>query len=138
MSCSSVMAQPRRDLSLNHLTNPPVRDYQQGGVIGARGIDSGYQQIFDPTVKGAWGEDRIVIEPPHVCVPVPLGEKSDCGLSDGRRGVFRGGFYLHGGDPGRSVTSGCIKVADKRVFTELRKFGGRVPLWVNKYKGGKS
>jgi hypothetical protein len=129
-----------------HITKPPVKTPQSGDVIGgARGIESGYQQI---EVPGPWGKERIAIEPLNVCVPLPAGEKVEepptkkakkkpyCSLSDGRLGVFRGGFYLHGGSG--STTSGCIKVKDDVVFTELRKFGARVPLWVQKHKGNKT
>jgi hypothetical protein len=116
------------------LVKPPVKQFQANGSAGAIGIDSGYQQIEDETVQVAWGKERIAIEPAAKCVPLPADATPPprmvkCSLPDGRAGVIRDGFYIHGGSG--SPTAGCIEVPDKgenapfaaTVFRELRSNG---------------
>jgi Domain of unknown function (DUF4157) len=116
------------------LVKPPVKQFQANGSAGAIGIDSGYQRIEDETVQVAWGKERIAIEPAAKCVPLPADATPPprmvkCSLPDGRAGVIRDGFYIHGGSG--SPTAGCIEVPDKgenapfaaTVFRELRSNG---------------
>jgi hypothetical protein len=127
------------------ITRPKVTSLQ-GGICGANGISSGYQEITsndqaacaDPTnhyctiscpspsdsgqrcftPKDCWGEKRIKIEG-TARVANPTG-----GF------VTRSGFYIHGGNHAVAVTSGCIKVFDNTAFDEIRKLNGTVPLCV--------
>jgi hypothetical protein len=123
-------------------------DKLENGTCGALGITSGIQEIrsndaspcADPsnhyctvscptsdhpaqrcyTPMDCWGRFRIRIEGSKT-VETPAGEK-----------VSRGGFYIHGGNHDVPVTSGCIKIFDDSVFTELQKFKKPVPLIVSK------
>jgi hypothetical protein len=142
-----------------HKTNSPVTTIE-AGTGGANRIDSGYQRIDvdelrkchrgDPqgnepgwgycrpslecwnqfsrgdrcwNTESVWGQHRIKIETGRpsgrVNVEKPSGET-----------VTRFGFYIHGGYRNVAVTSGCVKVFDNRVFTELRKFSEAVPFVV--------
>jgi len=127
------------------LVRLPVTEFQQGGMAGARGIDSGYQRIEDETAQGAWGKERIAIEPSSKCVPLPADVSRPqgmrgCPAPGGKPGVIRDGFYIHGGSG--SPTSGCIEVPDKgeqasfaaTVFRELRSMGSPIPLLVHKVR----
>jgi hypothetical protein len=110
----------------------------QGGVCGANGIASGYQEITstDPTPctgahycnvpcptaadpdqkcftpRDCWGSKRIKIEGSKVVV-TPSGERK-----------VRDGFYLHGGNPADAVSSGCVKSLNDDAFTHIRTLTG--------------
>lgn len=131
-------------------TRHPVTKIEPGGVCGAGGLDSGYQEIrstdlFEctsahychiPCMVGSrlttcgspqdcWGSQRITIEG-GVSVPIP-GTK---------RHSDRGGFFLHAGNRADPVSSGCLKTLNENVFDYVRTLsgpkgsGGRVPLCV--------
>jgi hypothetical protein len=119
----------------------------EGGVCGARGIASGYQEISSTdsspcsgahycnvpcptaaepartcfTPQDCWGPKRIKIEG-RKAVVTPSGKR-----------VVRDGFYIHGGNPKDTVSSGCIKSLDNGIFPAIRKLTGvkgAVPLCV--------
>ena len=51
----------------------------------------------------------------------------------GRGTVSRDGFFIHGGNPADTVSSGCVKALDNDVFDHIRKLTGvkgAVPLCV--------
>lgn len=124
-------------------TRKPITKAQKG-TWGARAIYSGYQRITDPgyykcpvaghkfcktitrggksvnvtRIQFAWGHHRMKIEG-SARVKKPGGGR-----------VTRSGFYIHGGLGTVTTTSGCIKVFNDRVFTQMRKCKGRVPLQV--------
>lgn len=139
---------PDKSYSISpHITNPTVNRLQ-GGVCGANAINSGFQELTsndpspcsDPsnhycntscptdtdanrrcfTPVDCWGRFRIKIE----------GSAST--KKPGGGTVTRSGFYIHGGNHGVTVTSGCIKVFDDSVFSVLREFKRTVPLAVKK------
>jgi len=123
----------------------------QGGVCGADSISQGYQEITADdktpceagsahycnvacptpsdskqmcwTPKDCWGPKRIKIEgSAKVKVPAP-----------GKGTVKRSGFYIHGGNPADTVSSGCVKTLDNDVFAHIRRLTGvkgAVPLCV--------
>lgn len=128
------------------ITRPTVSTLQ-GGVCGANGINSGYQEITSDkcspctgahycnvpcpspensaqkgfTPKDCWGPKRIKIEG-SATVTTPTGGK-----------VKRDAFYIHGGNPADAVSSGCIKSLNDDVFAEIQKLNGvkgAVPLCV--------
>lgn len=120
------------------ITRTPVTTSQAGGVCGANGIASGYQEITstDPTPcsgahycnvpcpttsnpaqkcftpRDCWGPKRIKIE----------GSKAVVTPSGARK--VRDGFYLHGGNPADAVSSGCVKSLNDDVFTHVRTLTG--------------
>lgn len=120
------------------ITRPAVTKSQAGGVCGAYGIASGYQEITstdptactgahycnvpcptadDPTQKcytprDCWGPKRIKIEGSKAVV-TPTGERK-----------IRDGFYLHGGNPADAVSSGCVKSLNDDAFTHIRTLTG--------------
>jgi len=126
----------------------PTVSKPQGGVCSARAITSGYQELTskdpvpcadppshycteacptaaDPgrrcyTPVGCWGAKRMKVEG-SVRLRDPSGKR-----------VTRSAFYIHGGDPGVLVSSGCIKVLDDGVFDAMRALKGAVTLCVGK------
>jgi uncharacterized protein DUF4157 len=120
------------------ITRPPVTKSQVGGVCGANSIASGYQEITstDPTPctmahycnvpcpttadpaqkcftpRDCWGPKRIKIEGSKAVV-TPSGERK-----------VRDGFYLHGGNPADTVSSGCVKSLNDDAFTHIRTLTG--------------
>lgn len=119
------------------ITRPAVTKLQ-GGVCGANGIASGYQEITstdpspctgahycnvpcpttaDPaqkcfTPRDCWGPKRIKIEG-NKAVTTPSGKRK-----------VRDGFYLHGGNPTDAVSSGCVKSLNDDAFTHMRTLTG--------------
>jgi hypothetical protein len=120
------------------ITRAAVTKSQAGGVCGANGIASGYQEITstDPTPcigahycnvtcptaadpdqkcftpRDCWGPKRIKIEGSKAVV-TPSGERK-----------VRDGFYLHGGNPADAVSSGCVKSLNDDAFTHIRTLTG--------------
>jgi len=128
-------------------TTRPTVASMEGGVCGARGIASGYQEITSTdsspcsgahycnvpcptaaepartcfTPQDCWGPKRIKIEG-RKAVVTPSGKRA-----------VRDGFYIHGGNPKDAVSSGCIKSLDNGIFPAIRKLTGvkgAVPLCV--------
>jgi len=132
-----------------HITRPPVTK-RQNTFLGAYAIESGYQELtatdllvcpdpsiregtvpcptprnprrrcFQVSVVDLWGRHRIKIQGSAV-----LGKP-------GGGTVTRSGFYIHGGLPERSWTTGCVKVLDESIFKTLVDFKHPVELVVKK------
>ena len=89
------------------------------------------QMCFTPV--SCWGNHRIRVEGSGQVQPSRTEWRGSSWVKIPAAGtVSRTDLYIHGGNPGDPVSSGCIKVFNDSVFDELRKFKHPVPLVVKK------